>query len=151
MPKYEVNSIYEATTYFLDLVKKNGWKVYTVQPKHFERHRYIVIYREEHVTTIPRIVRREVRIYLVYQRHLLEEFDKLYGTQGMGKAVGINMSILEWATNAVDLLIFVTKDGMIFAVSPQKYLELVNENGWTRETRTKELVANLPIKYCEIL
>jgi len=135
-----IQGIKDALDSFLVRLRGFGYRIVDIKPMNFGRHYMIDVF-------VRKPYGHYMRFYLIYQRRWFEQFEKYFGIPDM--ACTINLSILrDCVRSNVDKIIIAHSNGEFYFTSPDAWLRLVEENGWSRKMRkTGETVAHLPIQY----
>ncbi|HEW93652.1 MAG TPA: hypothetical protein ENF47_02990 [Thermoprotei archaeon] len=146
-----IERIHEATDKVKKLLEKLGYTVERIKVVHFGRHRLFELSRL--IPTFSGYNKVKYKVYVVYQREPLKYFSKMYKYEEDVEAIGINYSVLKGLVDSnVNLVIFVFRDGRMYAGKPSEILMDAEDEGWIRTSKkTGEKIVNYPVTLLTLL
>lgn len=143
----KIRNIYQATEEFKRKIEKMGLEVVSIKSENFGRHRLITAREYASSPFTLRVIMKEWKFWLAYQREWFLSFAKYYDVVDV--ACTINLNILNKIIGLkIDKLVFCGGDGEILWIEPTKMMKEADKNKWIRATeKTKEIVVHYPLSW----
>jgi hypothetical protein len=85
---------------------------------------------------------KNMKYLLVYKRNFFMSFGRIFSMRGIGES--LNEEIVEYAiSKGIHELLFVYKDGMVYAISPQEFKDYATNHKTIRQTASGELTMSI--------